>query len=69
MNIIYSAHAKKRLKQRGIAEFEVEYLLEHPMSVRRSSEGLEEAVGESNHRVIKVVFIRKENYIKVVTVM
>lgn len=69
MNIIYSAHAKKRLKQRGIAEFEVEYLLQHPMSVRKSPEGLEEAVGESNSRVIKIVFAMKENYIKIVTVM
>lgn len=69
MNIIYSAHAKERLKQRGITEFEVEYLLQHPMNVRKSSEGLEEAVGESNNRIVKIVFARKENYIKIVTVM
>lgn len=69
MKIVYSAHAKMRLKQRGIAEFEVEYALKHPTQLKKSLEGLEEAFCESNRRVIKVVFVRKESYIKIVTVM
>ncbi len=69
MRIVYSGHAKKRLRQRGIAEFEVEHILRFPTEVKRSSDGLEVASGESNGRNIKVVFGRKENYIKVVTVV
>ncbi|MBI2141018.1 DUF4258 domain-containing protein [Candidatus Woesearchaeota archaeon] len=69
MKLVYSKHAKKRLKQRGIAEFEVEHILQHPISIKNLPEGLEEAVGESNNRIIKIVFDRKENYIKIVTVV
>ena len=69
MDIVYSGHAKKWLKQRGIAEFEVEHILRFQQCVRHSSEGLKEAVGNSNNREIRIVFARKENYIKVVTVL
>ena len=69
MDIVYSDHAKKRLRQRGIAEFEVENILRFPQYVRNTFEGLKEAVGNSNNREIKIVFVRKENYIKVVTVL
>ena len=69
MNIVYSHHAKRRLRQRGIAEFEVVDILQSPIELRHSLEGLEIAVGESNKRLIKVVFSRKESYIKVVTIV
>lgn len=67
MNIIYSSHAKKRLKQRGILEFED--ILKFHSSVKNRPDGLSEAVGCSNNRMIKVVFAEEENYIKVITVI
>lgn len=69
MEAVYSDHAKKRMKQRGITELEVEHILKHPHYVKKSFEGTKEALGEVNNRQIKVKFIEIENYIKIITVM
>lgn len=69
MNIIYSDHAKKRMKQRGITELEVEHVLEHPKYVKKSFEGRKTAEGEINSREIKISFIERENYIKIITLI
>ena len=69
MNIIYSDHAKRRMKERGIEDWEIEHLLKHPSYIKKSSEGRREAVGESKNRKIKIVFIREDNYIKIISVM
>jgi len=68
MDIIYSDHAKKRMKERGIEDWEVEHILKHPSYIKKSADEKREAVGEIRYRKIKIVF-RKENYIKVITVM
>jgi len=69
MEIIYSEHAKKRLKQMGITELEVEHVLERPIYVKRSFEERKEAVGEIKNRTIKIIFIETENYIRIITVI
>ena len=69
MKIIYSEHAKKRMKQRGISELEIEYILKHPSYVKKSFEDTKEAFGEVNNRLVKVMFIKIENYIKIITIM
>ncbi len=69
MNIVYSEHAEKRLKQRGILKSEVEDILNFHSSIKNRLDGLKEAVGDSNNRLLKVVFVEEENYIKVITVM
>ena len=69
MEIVYSSHAIKRMKQRGISELEVEHILEHPFYVKKTIEGLKEAVGTVQNRTVKVVYDETENYIKIVTVM
>ena len=65
---MYSDHAKRRMKQRGIEEWEVEHLLKHPPYTQKSSEGRISIVGECRNRTIKVIFI-KESYIKIITVI
>ena len=67
MKIIYSNHAKKRMKQRGITEIEVEHILQYPDYIKKSFEEKREAVGELKNKSIKVVFIQTENYINVIT--
>jgi uncharacterized DUF497 family protein len=67
--IVYSYHANKRIRQRGIAEFEVEHILNFPDQMENLPDGEKAAIGESNKRRIKVVYAIKENYIKIVTVM
>jgi len=69
MDIVYSDHAKKRMKQRGIEEWEIEHLLKHPSYIKRSFEGRKEAVGEIRNRKVKIVFIEIENYIRIITVI
>ncbi len=69
MKLIYSYHAKRRMKQRGIEEWEIEHLLKHPSYIRKTFEGKREAIGVTKKRFIKVVFIKEENYIKIITVI
>jgi len=69
MKIDYSDHAKKRMKQRGITELEIEYILEHPDYIKKSFEGRKEASGRIKNRLIKVEFIEIENYIRIITVI
>ncbi len=38
MDIVYSDHAKKRMKRRGIEDWEVEHVLKHPIYVKKSFE-------------------------------
>ncbi len=69
MKIVYSEHARKRMKQRGISELEIEHIIDYPSYTKKSFENTKEAVGEVNNRLIKIKFIEIENYIKVITVM
>lgn len=69
MEIVYSSHAERRMRQRGITRLEVEYILKHPIYVKKSFEGTKEAVGEIKNRTIKIKFIEIENYIRIITVM
>ena len=69
MKIIYSYHAKKRMRQRGITELEVEYVLKHALYVKKSFENTKEAVGKINNRLIKIKFIEIESYIKIITII
>lgn len=69
MQLTYSEHASKRMKQRGITEIEVEHVLKHPSYIKKSFEGTKEAVGDVNNRLIKIKFIEVENYIKIITVI
>ena len=69
MKIVYSDHAKKRMKQRGITELEVEHVLNYPQYTKKSFEGRKEALGIIKNKTIKVEFIEIENYIRIITVM
>ncbi len=69
MKIIYSDHALKRMKQRGIEEWEIEHLLKYPSYIRKTFDGRKEAIGEIRNRFVKVIFITEEKYIKIITVI
>ena len=73
MHIVYIDHAKKRMKERGLSETEVEHVLAFPSYAKKSVFGRWEAAGQVNERQIKVIFekekFEKENYIKIITVM
>lgn len=69
MFILYSDHALKRLRQRGIPQWQVEDVLTYPISVKNSYDGRKEAIGVIDSREIHIVFIRTENYIKIITII
>ncbi len=69
MRVVYSDHALKRMKQRGITELHVEHVLNYPTYVRKSFEGRKEAVGQVEYRFIKIVFVEIENYLKIITII
>lgn len=69
MKIIYSDHAKKRMKERGIEDWEVEHTLKFPIYTKKNSEGKIEAVAEIRNRRIKIIFVNEEKYIKIITVI
>lgn len=69
MEIDYSEHAEKRLKQRGITKLEVEHVLSYPNYIKKSFDERREAGGMVNNRTMKIIFIEKEKYIKIITVM
>lgn len=69
MKIIYSDHAKKRIKERGIEDWEIEHILKHPSYIKKSFEERKMAVGEIKNRKLWVIYIEEESYIKVISVM
>ena len=69
MDVVYSDHAQKRLKQRGITHLEAEHVLKHPQFIKKSLAGKKIAVGLLRNRTITVVFIETENYIKIITIL
>lgn len=56
------------MKQRGITQQEVEFILKYPKYVKNSFEQRKEAIGEINNRVIRIKFIETENYKRIITV-
>jgi hypothetical protein len=69
MDVYLSEHAEKRIKQRGITKLEIFHILQFPVYIKKIHEGRKEAVGIVNKRRIKVIFIQKRKYIKIITVM
>lgn len=68
MRLVYSWHAKIRMKQRGVTEFEIEYILKYPINIINSTNNKKIAIGNIKNRNVKVVFIYKEDYIKIITI-
>jgi len=66
--IIYSKHAIFRLYQRGISKEQAEQVLEHPDYIISKADNTKKAVKQVSNNIITVIFIEKENYIKVITV-
>ena len=57
-----------RMKQRGVTEPEVEYLLKYPAMIKNGADNKRIAIGEIRNNIIKVVFIYKENNIIIITI-
>jgi len=69
MNVVFSAHAKKRIRERGIGNWEIEHLLKHPSYIKKSFDERRIAVGEIKNRKLKIIYAEEESYIKVISVM
>ncbi len=67
MKLIYTNHAKKRMLQRNIPEKEVLEIIEFPEYTLKRGEEIE-AYKKINNVMTKVVYVIKENYIKIITI-
>ena len=67
MDLVYSSHAKKRIRERGIEECEIEHIIKYPSYIKRRNDGKIEANAKIKNRFLKVVYIRLQKYIKVIT--
>ena len=67
MYIKYSNHAKKRLIERGINEKDIIKVIEFPdYTIKRGKEI--EAYKKINEKMLKVVYININKFIKIITV-
>ncbi len=69
MLIVYSDHATKRMKQRGITELEIGHILSYSEYIKKSRDGTKEAFGKVNNKYIRIFFVEEENLIRIVTLI
>lgn len=65
--IIFSVHAKKRSLERDINEETVRYVIENPDYILRRFENEIESFKRIDDKVLKVVYVEKEKFIRVIT--
>lgn len=66
---VYWPHARRRMRQRGITEAEVEHVLAHPeVEYPGNVPGRRVYVAHPNGRYVKVVFVVGTDPIEIVTV-
>ena len=68
-SIIYSKHAEQRRKQRGFSPFVVEHILAHPKMTKKRLDNLTEVVGIFQQRSVIIIYLEKETYIKIVSII
>ena len=66
MKVEYSNHAKKRMKERAIKEKEIIDAVEFSEYTIKRGEEIE-AYKRINEKMLKVVYVNKEKFIKVIT--
>ena len=66
--IKFSYHAEQRRKQRGISKLFVIETIRRPEYFKKMPDGRKIAVKTIQNRVITVVFVEEENFIKIITV-
>ncbi len=67
MKIVFSSHAEKRMKERGVRKEDIIEVIDFPEYVIRRENNEIEAYKKINNKMFKVVYIKLENYIKVIT--
>ncbi len=69
MEILYSHHAKKRMRQRDISLLEIEHVLKYPDFMIKTHNELRQVSGRVNNRTIKLIIAKEKKHIKIITVM
>ncbi|MFA6023426.1 MAG: DUF4258 domain-containing protein [Candidatus Pacearchaeota archaeon] len=68
MEIILSYHAKKRVLERNIRFNDIKETIEIP-DYTISKDSKKEAYKKINNKILKVIYITEDKYIKVITLM
>ncbi|MBS3137606.1 DUF4258 domain-containing protein [Candidatus Woesearchaeota archaeon] len=69
MLLEFSNHAIIRMKQRGISDIHILYVLQHPIHIKKYDDDVMEAEAIVDSRSIKIIFTQNENFIKIITVI
>lgn len=69
MYIEFTDHAKFIMNERGAEEDDIEYILRYPDYIKKSFAERLIAVGKWNKKPIKIVYVKQENYIRVLTII
>lgn len=63
----HTFYSMKRQKQRGITDMMIEEVLKYPDMLITTFDNRKVVTKEVNYRTITVVYIEKENYIRIIT--
>tara|TARA_Y100000310_G_scaffold158738_1_gene158173 strand:- start:1756 stop:1968 length:213 start_codon:yes stop_codon:yes gene_type:complete len=66
--IIFSDHAEKRRKQRGLSPLDIGEAIDNAKERYKQKDGTTKARGKNKGRKITLIYLRKENYIRIVTI-
>jgi uncharacterized membrane-anchored protein len=69
MRLTYTDHAKQRIKERGIEEWEIEHIIKYPTYTKKVKKGRIAAYSKTKNRMVKIIYKDMENYKKVFSVM
>ena len=68
MNLILTTHAKKRMIERNIKIREIQESIDIP-DYTISKNGKIEAYKKINNKILKIVYLKQDRFIKVITVI
>ncbi len=68
MRFILTNHAKKRMDERNIPLDQIKQTIEFPEYIITKNQKIE-SYKRINQRLIKVVYLKKDNFIKIITVI
>ena len=67
--LVFTEHAERRRKERGMTEIDIELVVKQPFLQKRRQDGLIEVICKARNRNIKVVYEKRETHLRIITVI
>lgn len=70
MDLVYSEHAKQRMRQRGITHLHVIHILQFPeCTIKNTKQGVTTVIGTVQARRMRIIYTEQEKYLKIITII